>query len=133
MESGIKDGGDSREAIFSGIGAIRDGHELHAKRLEGWLRDHVPDYAGPLTIGQFKGGQSNPTYRLQTPDRAYVLRRKPPGETLKGAHAVDRDYRVTAALHATGFPVARPFALCTDESRSEEHTSEIQSIMRLSY
>lgn len=116
MESSNDNGVDAREAIFSGVGAIRDGHELDTERLEGWLCEHVPDYAGPLIIGQFKGGQSNPTYRLETPERAYVLRRKPPGEILKGAHAVEREYRVTAALHAAHFPVARPYALCTDES-----------------
>jgi aminoglycoside phosphotransferase (APT) family kinase protein len=77
---------------------------------------NVADYAGPLGIEQFSGGQSNPTYRLRTPGRDYVLRRKPPGLLLKGAHAVDREYRVIAALHAADFPVPRPYALCTDET-----------------
>jgi aminoglycoside phosphotransferase (APT) family kinase protein len=67
----------------------------------------VPGYGGPLTVDQFKGGQSNPTYRLTTPGRRYVLRRKPPGKLLPGAHAVDREYRVITALHAQGFPGRR--------------------------
>lgn len=74
----------------------------------------VPGFEGPLSVVQFKGGQSNPTYRLDTPGRSYVLRRKPPGKLLPGAHAVDREYRVIAALDAQGFPVAKPFGLCTD-------------------
>jgi len=84
--------------------------------VERWLRDHVPGYAGPLTVEQFKGGQSNPTYKLVTPDRSYVLRRKPPGKLLPGAHAVEREYRVIEALSRAGFPVARPIGLCIDES-----------------
>jgi len=80
------------------------------------LAEHVADFAGPLTVAQFKGGQSNPTYQLVTPGRAYVLRRKPPGKLLPGAHAVDREYRVITALAAEGFPVARSYGLCLDET-----------------
>ena len=65
---------------------------------------------------QFKGGQSNPTYLLETPARRYVLRRKPPGKLLPSAHAVDREFRVISALHAQGFPVAEPVIYCADES-----------------
>ena len=65
---------------------------------------------------QFKGGQSNPTYELATPGATYVLRRKPPGVLLPSAHAVDREFTVISALHAQGFPVARPHALCTDDA-----------------
>ena len=65
---------------------------------------------------QFKGGQSNPTYQLITPNRKYVLRRKPPGKLLPSAHAVDREFRIISALHPTGFPVAKPYLLCEDES-----------------
>ena len=68
-------------------------------------------FRGPLTVRQFKGGQSNPTYLLETPARRYVLRRKPPGKLLPSAHAVDREFRVISALHAQGFPVAAPLAL----------------------
>jgi aminoglycoside phosphotransferase (APT) family kinase protein len=68
-------------------------------------------------VEQFKGGQSNPTYRLAAEDgKAYALRRKPPGKLLPSAHAVDREYRVISALHPVGFPVARPLVLCEDES-----------------
>ena len=63
---------------------------------------------------QFKGGQSNPTYLLETPARRYVLRRKPPGKLLPSAHAVDREFRVISALHAQGFPVAEPVLYCDD-------------------
>jgi aminoglycoside phosphotransferase (APT) family kinase protein len=80
-----------------------------------WLEEHVPGFHGPLTVSQFKGGQSNPTYKLDTPAGSYVLRRKPPGKTLPGAHAVDREYRVLSALGAQGFPVPRVHALCEDE------------------
>jgi aminoglycoside phosphotransferase (APT) family kinase protein len=69
-----------------------------------------------LLVEQFKGGQSNPTYKLTTPSGAYVLRRKPPGELLKGAHAVDREARVLTALGGTGFPVPKVHGLCEDVS-----------------
>ena len=74
-------------------------------------------FAGPLTLARFKGGQSNPTYKLTTPARAYVLRRKPFGKLLPSAHAIEREYRVTEALAQAGFPVARPLHLCTDDER----------------
>ena len=77
---------------------------------------NVAGFAGPVTVRQFKGGQSNPTYRLETPGRAYVMRRKPPGKLLPGAHAVDREYRVIRALGSAGFPVAEALGLCIDDS-----------------
>jgi aminoglycoside phosphotransferase (APT) family kinase protein len=83
--------------------------------LARWMADHVVAFHGPLTVSQFKGGQSNPTYRLDTPARSYVLRRKPPGKLLPGAHAVEREYRVMAALGDVGFPVPRVHGLCEDE------------------
>ena len=86
-------------------------------RLEAYLRSHLPDFRGPLTVRQFKGGQSNPTYLLETPARRYVLRRKPPGKLLPSAHAVDREFRVISALHAQGFPVAAPVLYCDDDGR----------------
>jgi aminoglycoside phosphotransferase (APT) family kinase protein len=95
---------------------MRPGQEIDPVALLRWLVVHVPGFSGPLTIQQFKGGQSNPTYKLLTPVRNYVLRRKPPGVLLKGAHAVEREYRVISALAGAAFPVARPYALCTDES-----------------
>src|SRR5262245_11044887 len=84
-------------------------------RLEAWMAEHVEGYAGPLVVLQFKGGQSNPTYRLDTPGRSYVMRRKPFGKLLPSAHAVDREFRVIAALGKQGFPVAKAYALCTDD------------------
>ena len=80
------------------------------------MREHVEGYQGPLTVLQFKGGQSNPTYRLDTPTRSYVMRRKPFGKLLPSAHAVDREFRVISALGKQGFPVAKAYALCTDEA-----------------
>jgi len=105
-----------KEAAFSGTEPVRAGQEIDAPKLAHWLGAQVEGYAGPLIIEQFKGGQSNPTYKLRTPERDYVLRRKPPGALLKGAHAIEREYRVIGALAAVGFPVARPFALCLDET-----------------
>ena len=72
--------------------------ELEISRLEPWLRANVPDFDGPLSIEKFPGGQSNPTFKLTTGNRQHVLRRKPPGELLASAHAVDREYRVLDAL-----------------------------------
>ena len=98
----------------SGTTAVRDGHELDERALDAWLRANVDDYRGPLAIEQFKGGQSNPTYKLLTPARSYVLRKPPPGPLLKGAHAIDREARILASLAHVGFPVPRLYALCTD-------------------
>jgi aminoglycoside phosphotransferase (APT) family kinase protein len=105
-----------RELDHTGTKEADGGNRLDPTRLEAWLKATVEGYAGPLEIRQFKGGQSNPTYQLITPGRAYVLRRKPHGELLASAHAVDREYRVLSALQPTGFPVARPYGLCTDDS-----------------
>jgi len=104
------------QTAFSGTREVDPRYALDEARLGDWLTANVDGYAGPLTVRQFKGGQSNPTYELTTPDRAYVLRRKPPGTLLASAHAVDREFRVISALHAQGYPVARPWALCTDEA-----------------
>src|ERR1043166_2613070 len=85
-------------------------------RLETYLAERIDGFQTPLTVRQFKGGQSNPTYQLITPNRKYVRPRKPPGKLLPSAHAVDREYRIISALHPTGFPVAKPYLLCEDES-----------------
>jgi aminoglycoside phosphotransferase (APT) family kinase protein len=106
----------SRQEQFTGTSEVREGARFDEAALAGWMRDNVRDYAGPLEVRQFKGGQSNPTYKLLTPSKNYVLRRKPPGMLLKSAHAVDREYRVITALFAAGFPVAETFGLCTDEA-----------------
>ncbi len=103
-----------RSADNLGTSEVRAAHRFDAGRLERWMTTEVEGFLGPLEIRQFRGGQSNPTYRLSTPDRDYVLRRKPPGPLLPGAHAVEREYRVITALAGQGFPVARSFALCLD-------------------
>ncbi len=81
-----------------------------------WLEAHVPGFRGPLTATKFKGGQSNPTYRIDAASGTYVLRRKPPGPLLASAHAVDREFRVLRALHGGPVPVAEPLALCKDDA-----------------
>jgi aminoglycoside phosphotransferase (APT) family kinase protein len=104
------------EEVFVGTKPVEERHRLDEAKLHRWLQQNVEGYSGPLTVLQFKGGQSNPTYRLDTPQSSYVLRRKPFGKLLPSAHAVDREFRVISALHKQGFPVARAFALCTDDS-----------------
>ena len=99
-----------------GTTQVRAGYGFDEAGLERWMLEHVGGYAGRLGVEQFKGGQSNPTYLLKTPSRCYVLRRKPPGVLLKGAHAVDREARVMAALGKCGFPVPEILGVCTDES-----------------
>jgi aminoglycoside phosphotransferase (APT) family kinase protein len=106
----------AREQANTGTKAVADAHRFDEAALESWLKANVEGYAGPLDVRQFKGGQSNPTYQLITPGKTYVMRRKPPGKLLPSAHAVDREYRVLSALGPTGFPVARTYALCTDDT-----------------
>lgn len=98
----------------SGTAAVRPGYELDLGALDLWMRANVADYAGPLGLEQFKGGQSNPTYKLITPGKTYVLRKQPPGPLLKGAHALDREARVLTGLAHAGFPVAAVHGLCSD-------------------
>ena len=95
---------------------VREAHRFDVAVLERYLRERVPDFAGPLTVRQFMGGQSNPTYHLSTPRAQYVLRRKPPGKLLPSAHAVDREYRVITALAGSGVPVPRTYVLCQDDA-----------------
>lgn len=97
--------------------AVREGYQIDEARLLEYLRTHVEGFRGPLTVRQFAGGQSNPTYLLIGAQREYVLRRKPPGPLLASAHAVDREYRVISALGAhSGVPVPKTYAFCADES-----------------
>jgi aminoglycoside phosphotransferase (APT) family kinase protein len=103
-----------RQHDFTGTKEVAAPLQFDVERLTDYLATNLPGFAGPLTVGQFRGGQSNPTYLLTTPAERYVLRRKPPGRLLPSAHAVDREFRVISALHAQGFPVARPFVLCED-------------------
>jgi aminoglycoside phosphotransferase (APT) family kinase protein len=100
----------------SGTTQVREGLSFDEAALARWMEAHVAGYAGPLKVEQFKGGQSNPTYALSTPTARYVLRRKPPGQLVKGAHDVLREARVQKALGTTGFPVAPIMGICEDES-----------------
>jgi aminoglycoside phosphotransferase (APT) family kinase protein len=99
---------------FSGVKPVEPRHSFDEAALDRWLTAHVEGYAGPLAVLQFKGGQSNPTYRLETPGCAYVLRRKPFGPLLPSAHAVDREFRLISALNTVGFPTPHAYALCED-------------------
>lgn len=99
---------------FSGTKAVADALSFDENALADWMTSHVDGFAGPLTVSQFKGGQSNPTYKLDTPGRSYVLRRKPPGKLLPSAHAVDREHKVMKALGEQGFPAPHMFGLCMD-------------------
>ena len=103
---------------FTGTKAMADSHAFNVQALQTHLERHLPGFAGPLQIEQFKGGQSNPTYKLITPGTAYVMRSKPgpAAKLLPSAHAVEREYRVMKALHGSGVPVPRMHHLCEDES-----------------
>src|SRR5215470_692113 len=105
-----------RQSAFSGTRSVTSHLAIDAKRLEEYLVTSMPGFAGPVTLRQFKGGQSNPTYLIETPARRYVLRRKPPGKLLPSAHAVDREFRVITALSAQSFPVAQALHYCDDAS-----------------
>jgi aminoglycoside phosphotransferase (APT) family kinase protein len=104
----------TRQEQFSGTKDVVDRHRFDEGRLFEYLSQRIDGFAGPMLVRQFKGGQSNPTYQLITPDRKYVLRRKPPGKLLASAHAVDREYRVIRALNKTDFPVPKAYLLCED-------------------
>ena len=110
-----------RTEANSGTRDVSDKLRFDVAPLNAWMQAHVDGFAGPLTVSQFKGGQSNPTYRLDTPAhsgnpaRAYVLRRKPPGKLLPGAHAVEREARVMGALGRHGFPVPHIYGVCEDD------------------
>lgn len=101
-------------ATNSGTTPVRAGYRFDEAGLAAWMEQNVTGFTGPLTVEQFRGGQSNPTYKLVTPTRYYVLRRKPPGQLLPGAHAVEREANVLSKLGATGFPVAHVHGLCED-------------------
>ncbi len=104
------------QATMTGTMDVPEQDRLDEGRLTAWFEANVEGFAGPLTMSKFKGGQSNPTYKVATADAAYVLRRKPFGPLLPSAHAVDREYKVQAALYDQGFPVSRQFGLCEDDS-----------------
>ena len=89
---------------------------LDTASLANYLEKHIPGFSGPISAEKFDGGQSNPTFKLTAGGESYVLRRKPPGELLKSAHAVDREFRVISALQNTDVPVPRTYTLCEDEA-----------------
>ena len=91
-------------------------HRFDEAALAKYLRARIPEFRGDCELRQFQGGFSNPTFHLQTADRAFVMRKKPPGQLLPSAHAVDREYKVIAALQNTDVPVPRVHLLCEDES-----------------
>jgi aminoglycoside phosphotransferase (APT) family kinase protein len=93
---------------------VRAVHRFDEARLERYLTDRMPDFRGPLTVRQFVGGQSNPTYMLKTPAARFVMRKKPSGTLLQSAHQVEREFRIIKALAATDVPVPRVHLLCED-------------------
>src|SRR5579872_2701171 len=100
---------------FAGTMPVAQRQRFDEAALHRYLTAHIHGLRGPLTVEQFRGGQSNPTFLLLAGDGArYVLRRKPAGQLLPSAHAVDREFRVTRALHGQGVPVAEPLCLCED-------------------
>jgi aminoglycoside phosphotransferase (APT) family kinase protein len=102
---------------FKGTEPMRPGYEIDASRLQAFMKREVEGFRGAVQIRQFKGGQSNPTYRIDSDaGHSYTLRRKPPGDLLPTAHAIDREFRVISALAGTGVPVPRAYALCEDDS-----------------
>ena len=108
----------SQNDTFSGTRAVSAQHRFDEAALARWLQQHLPGFQGPLQVEMFKGGQSNPTYKLVTPATQYVMRAKPGpvAKLLPSAHAIEREFRVMQALHGTEVPVARMHALCEDES-----------------
>jgi len=96
--------------------AVQERHKIDINVLYEYMLEHVNGFQGKITIEEFAGGQSNPTYKISSPDRNYVLRRKPPGKLLKSAHAVDREYKILTALQSAEVPTAKTYAYCDDES-----------------
>ncbi len=103
---------------FVGTRPVADTHAFDITALSAWLQQRMEGFVGPLSVEQFKGGQSNPTYKLITPTRSYVMRAKPGpvAKLLPSAHAIEREFAVMRGLHGTEVPVARMHALCEDES-----------------
>jgi aminoglycoside phosphotransferase (APT) family kinase protein len=103
---------------FSGTRPLSQDDTLDTAALTRWLDGHIEGFAGPLSVEKFKGGQSNPTYKLTTPTRTYVMRAKPgpAAKLLPSAHAIEREFKVMRSLAGTDVPVAHMYALCSDES-----------------
>ncbi len=104
------------EKAFVGTVALEGDERLDDTALTKWMQDNVDGFEGPIDVRKFSGGQSNPTYKVHAKSGNYVLRRKPMGKLLPSAHAVDREFKVISGLHPTGYPVAKPFGLCEDDS-----------------
>jgi aminoglycoside phosphotransferase (APT) family kinase protein len=103
---------------FVGTRPVSDKHAFDVAALTAWLQENLPGFRGPLTVEMFKGGQSNPTYKLATPERSYVMRAKPGpvARLLPSAHAIEREFAVMSGLHGTDVPVPKMYVLCEDES-----------------
>ncbi|WP_042412939.1 phosphotransferase [Comamonas aquatica] len=103
---------------FVGTKPVSDTHAFDVSALEVWMSTQVAGFAGPITVEMFKGGQSNPTYKLVTPGRSYVMRSKPGpvAKLLPSAHAIEREFKVMQGLAGTDVPVPHMYALCEDES-----------------
>ncbi len=103
---------------FMGTRPVSERQKFDVAAMQNYMREHVEGFSGELSIEQFKGGQSNPTFKLTAGGKSYVLRTKPgpAAKLLASAHAIDREYRVMDALNKAGFPAAKQYALCTDES-----------------
>jgi aminoglycoside phosphotransferase (APT) family kinase protein len=103
---------------FVGTRPVSEAHQFDVGALESWLTKNMPGFAGPLRVEMFKGGQSNPTFKLMTPSVSYVMRAKPGpvAKLLPSAHAVEREFAVMRGLYGTSVPVAQMHVLCEDES-----------------
>ena len=104
------------DEAFVGTVEPEGADRLDEAKLTEWMAANVAGFEGPLHLTKFKGGQSNPTYKIEAKSGNYVLRRKPFGVLLPSAHAVDREFKVQSGLQGTGFPVAPQYGLCTDDS-----------------
>lgn len=107
---------DMRADQNTGTMPVQERHQIDVAALQKYMEENVEGFSGTLTVEEFKGGQSNPTYLLTAGGKHYVMRRKPPGQLLKSAHAVDREYRVLSALQNTDVPTPKTYALCADDS-----------------
>ena len=105
-------------SVFEGTRPVAGAHTFDTEALSTWLQAHLPGFAGPLTVEMFKGGQSNPTYKLLTPAAIYVMRAKPGpvAKLLPSAHAIEREFAVMKGLAGTDVPVPKMHVLCEDES-----------------
>ena len=103
------------DAKFSGTKDVDERLKIDSANLQPWIDDYVPNAGKIKAIEQFKGGQSNPTYKIITESKNLVLRRKPPGKLLPSAHAVDREYKVITALYETDVPVPKTYGLCEND------------------